>query len=85
MNEYRVAIPLHQIRHHLKQVHNLSYKKGNPRPALLETERIILLKRLFCVKLAQRLFEVRILVNIDESTINKDTCRKYSWLEKGKA
>ena len=85
MNKYRVAIRLHQIRHHFKHIHNLSYKKGNPRPALLDTERIKLLIRLFCAKLAQRLTEVRILVNIDESTISKDTCRKYSWLEKGKA
>ena len=47
MNKYRVAIPFQQIRHHLKQVHNLSYKMGNLRPALLYTERIRLLKDYF--------------------------------------
>ena len=85
IKEHFIVIPLHQIRQHLKLAHNLSYKKGNPRPALLDTNRIRLIKQLFCVKFARRLSDVKILVNIDESTIQKDTCCKYSWLERRKS
>ena len=85
IKEHLIVIPLHQIRQHLKLAHNLSYKKGNPRPALLDTNRIRFIKQLFCVKFARRLSDVKILVNIDESTIQKDTCCKYSWLERGKS
>ena len=85
IKEHLIVIPLHQIRQHLKLVHNLSYKKGNSRPAQLDTNRIRLLKQYFWVKLARRLSDVKILVNIDESTIQNDTCCKYSWLERGKS
>ena len=42
-----ILIPLHQIRKHLKRKEHLSFKKGNSRPATLNTERLKLLKSLF--------------------------------------
>ena len=83
--QLRVVVPIHQIRMHLKKVHNLSFKKGNPRLAWLDFEKIKLMRRLFCLKLAQRLNEIKLLVNMDESTINQDTKQNYSWLQRGKS
>ena len=66
-----VSVPPHQIRLHLKTVHNLSFKKGSSRPINSNTERITLLKQLYRIKLSKELQEVKILVNMNESTISK--------------
>ena len=66
-----ISVSLHQIRRHLKTIHNLSFKKGSSRPISLNTERIALLKQLFWIKLSKELEGVKVLVNLDESSISK--------------
>ena len=60
-------------------------QKGIPNVCIIHYSNNRAFKRLFCVKLTQILTEVRVFVNIDESIIDKDICRKYFWLEKEKA
>ena len=48
-------------------------------------KKLNLTKQLFWVRLAHRLNEIKILLNIDKGTFNRDTTRNYSWLETGKA
>ena len=54
-NSLSVMIPLHKIRKYLKQKEHLSYKKGNPRPIDLDFGRVYLLKKLFWIKIADKL------------------------------
>ena len=60
-------------------------QKGIPNVCIIHYSNNRAFKRLFCVKLTQILTEVRVLINIDESIIDKDICIKYFWLEKEKA
>ena len=82
-NSLSVMIPLHKIRKYLKQKEHLSYKKGNPRQIDLDFGRVNLLKKLFWIKIADKLSEINVLINIDESLITRDTSKKYSWLKTG--
>ena len=80
-----VSIPLHQIRKHLKINEKLSYKKGNPRPVNLDVSRVKLLKQLFWIRFANQLSGIKMLINIDESSITKGTKKNYSWLRTGRS
>ena len=80
-----VTIPLHQIRKNLKEKLRMSYKKGNPRPVTLDVAKLRLTKQLFWIRLAQKLPEIKLLVNIDESSFSNSTKKNYSWLEKVKS
>ena len=82
---FKVKIPNNQIVDHLNSKHNLSYKKGNPRPIELDTKRIEQLKTLYCIKIAKQMSKVKLLINIDKTTINKDTTKWYSCLTRGKS
>ena len=84
-DELLVSIPLHQIRKHLKINEKLSYKKGNPRPVNLDTNRRKLLKQLFLIRMANQLSGIKMLINIDESSITKLTKKNYSWLRTGRS
>ena len=80
-----VLIPVHQIRRNLKTNEHLSFKKGSLRPLSLDSKKLELRKQLFWVLLAHRLSEIKIQINIDESSFSRDTKRDYSWLMKGKS
>jgi len=77
--ELSVDIPLNQIRKHLKSVHGLSYKRGTRRPITLDKTRVEMLQRLFSVMLINRIHAFRILVNVDETSLNYNTINHYSW------
>ena len=79
-----IPIPRHQICKHLKHNERLSYKKGSARPYTLDIKKLKLTKQLFWVKLAQSLPSIKILINLDESTVSKDTKANYSWLKTSK-
>ena len=83
MNSLSVTIPLHQIRKYLKQKEHLSYKKGNSRPITLNIDRVELLRNPFWIKIASRLSEIKLLINIDECSITRSTKANYSWLKTG--
>ena len=80
-----VSMPLHQIRKHLRSKEKLSYKKGNPRPVNLDVSRIKLSRQLFWIRLANQLPGIKMLINIDESSITNGTTKNYSWLKTGRS
>ena len=84
LKEWSVLIPNHQIRKHLKSCERLSFKKGSSRPYALDVDKQKLQKQLFWVRLSQKLSSIKMLINLDESTINKDTKNNYSKLKIGK-
>ena len=49
----------------------------------MDIPRINILKTLFSVKLTKDLANVKILINLDETSFNKDTKLNYSWLKRG--
>ena len=77
------SIPLHQIRRFLKTDLCLSFKRGSKRPSNIDRKRNIALKRLYAVRLSQKLSNIKLLCNLDESVINRDTIINYSWLKRG--
>ena len=84
-SELKVEIPVHQIRNYMKSSLNLSYKKGSRRPIDLDIKRHQALKQLYVVRLANKLSKIRLLWNLDEWSINRDTSNSYSWLARGKS
>ena len=80
--ELRILLPLHQIRSFMKTSLNLSYKKENKRPLNLDRESHNLLQQLFAVILVKQLPNIKLVWNIDESIINRDTWNHYSWLRR---
>ena len=80
-----VSVPLHQIRKHLKSNEGQSYKKGNLRPLNLDMIRVELLRRLFWVRIAKSISGIKMLVNIDESSVTKGTTKNYSWMKTGRS
>ena len=84
-SKLRIKIPTRQIVESLMIDHNLSFKRGNPRPVDLDSKRIDFLKKLFCAKIAKQLSTIKILISIDEISINNDITQAYSWLKRGKS
>ena len=70
-DQLSIILSLHHIRKYLKLCHNLSFKKGRSRPILLNRRKLVLWKQLFWIKLAKELHNLKILINLDESTISK--------------
>ena len=70
-DQLSIILPLHQVRNHLKLCHNLSVKKGRSRSIQLNKRKLMLLKQLLWIKLTKELHNVKILINLDESTISK--------------
>ena len=78
MKKLSILIPRNQIWKHLKFIRNLSYKKESARPFTINANKIQLQKQLFWTKLAQHLYKLKILINLDESTTSGDTKINYS-------
>ena len=81
--ELGILLQLHQIRSFMKTSLNISYKKGNKLQLNLDREMHNLLQQLFTVMLVKQLSNIKLLPNIDESTINRDSWNHYSWLRIG--
>ena len=80
-----IIVPMHCIRNLLKKVYNLSYKRGNKRPLELDSMKLWLWKQLFCVRVATNMDNLKMLISVDETSINRSTCTNYSWLERGRS
>ena len=78
-----INVPLHQITNYLKCSLRMTYKKGNSRPVQVDLRRIDLCKHLFCICFVDKLRGIRVLFNVDETSINKETKINYSWLPTG--
>ena len=61
----------------------LSYKRVKSRPNGVDIDRINTIRSLFSVKLAKFINSQALLINIDESSINRNVKSHYSWGFKG--
>ena len=57
----------------------MSFKKGISRLVELDTNRIKLLKIPYFWNIAKQMENIKLLINIDESKINRDTTQSYFW------
>ena len=83
--KWDVVVQKHQLRKFIRDKMKLSYKKGGSRPSKLNLPLQSLLKWLFWIRLTKKLKNGMVIINIDESVINRNTRINYSWLEKGKS
>ena len=74
-----IMIPLPAIRKFLKNEMRYSFKRSAPRPASLNMERHDLLKTLFSAKIAKEMDKFDLIINVDESTLNRGIVEHYSW------
>ena len=64
----------------MKEYCGLSYKKGKSRPFKVNITKQKLLKVYFSVKVAQKLSNYKILIEIDKTTFSRDIKITHSWL-----
>ena len=78
--EYSEAI----IRKFMKNQMKMSFKRVKSRPTSVNLNKIKLIKSLFVVKLSKEITMKTLLINVDESSINRFVKTNYSWGCKGK-
>ena len=61
----------------------LRFKRIKQRPNNIDLYKVKLIKRLFALRFAKVVSEKTLIVNIDESSINRGISTKYSWGIKG--
>ena len=71
------------IRGFMKKKVNLSYRKIKSRLVSINMNKIKMIRNLFAVKFSQFISKDTLLINIDESSINRNTKLQYSWGFKG--
>ena len=71
--------PEHFIRKIMKNKLNLSYKKVKPRPNNIDMNKLKLIRALFAFKFAKLLNEDTLIINIDQSSINRHIKSNRSW------
>ena len=74
-SEYSVS----KIRCFMKRKLQLSFKRVKSRPANINLQKINRIRSLFAVKLTKEISTDTLLINIDESSINRDVKTNYSW------
>ena len=78
--EYSVT----NIRNFMKDRMSMSYKRVKSRPSNINIQKIDKIRSLFAVKLSKEITFNSLLINIDESSINRFVKSNYSWGYKGK-
>ena len=78
-----VRVPIHLIRQYIKEKLGMSYKIGKSRPMLFDTERNMLIKWYFTVRIAHIIEGIDLIVNIDEASFSRSLKRNRSWLKRG--
>ena len=81
---YNKRIKKRHLKHLLKHKLNYLYKKGSSTNKIGSSNRTKLLQSIFANKLLHSIYNMEILVNIDESSFNRNTKREYSCLPKGR-
>ena len=82
-NLFRIDISSKTMSKFMKTQMGLSFKRITSRPLSLDVERQHALKILFAVTLTKRIKNAKLLINVDESTLSKETKIKYTWALKG--
>ena len=81
--DLEISLESHHLIKYMKENMNLSFKKETSRPSNLNRERQLIFKWLFCIRIAKRISDKMILINIDESSFSRNTKVHYSWIQKG--
>ena len=71
--------PVWFIRKFMKRWMNLSYKKIKPRPNNIDLMKLDFIRSLFAVKLANSIDEQTLIINLDQSSINRNIKTNRSW------
>ena len=71
-----------QIKNYIGDSWNMRYKKCKSRPITLDQERQNLLKIMFSIKIIEKMKERKLLINVDEATVGRNTRNKYSWSDR---
>ena len=85
----KVSANLHQtysvafIREFMKNELKLTYKRVKPRPNNIDFSKIRSARVLFAVKFTQAVTTETLVINIDESSINRNLKNNYSWSMRG--
>ena len=72
------------IRSVMKRLLNLTYKRTKPRPNSINFDKVKACRQLFALKFSQLLSNSSLVINIDETSINRHIKINYSWSLKGK-
>ena len=67
------------IRKLLKLELNCSFKKVKPRPSCINMDKICAVRQLFAVRFWQQITSNTLVVNIDETSINRHIKSNFSW------
>ena len=73
------------IRSQMKKSINLSFKRVKSRPYSINLNKIKSIRHLFAIKFSKIITKETLLINIDESSINRHIKWNYSWGFKGKS
>ena len=71
------------IRNFIKRNWSLSYQKVKARPTSIDLPKVSLCRRLFAINFAKEITTKTLIINIDESVINRNVKALYSWGYKG--
>ena len=63
---------------------NISFKRVRSRPTSVNINKIKLIRSLLAVKLSKEITVKALLINIDESSVNRFVKTNYSWIFKEK-
>ena len=61
----------------------MRFKKGSKRDANLDFERSNLLSKLYSPQFASKISKVKLICNVDDTTLWRGTINQYSWLKRG--
>ena len=64
---------------------NMSYKRVKSRPINFNLKKINNIKSLFAVKYLKEVSTETLMINVDESSLNREIKSNYSWSIKGKS
>ena len=78
-NNFGVDFIRKVMKHHLR----LSFKRVKPRPNSINLEKVGSIRKLFAFKFSKLISEDTLIVNIDESSINRRVSTNYTWGIKG--
>ena len=82
-DELNTSYSANIIRSIMKNDVNLSFKRVKSRPNSIDLNRINSIRNLFSINFAKIVTEKTLLINIDESSINRNVKSVYSWGVKG--
>ena len=84
-NLLKVNYPTYFIRNFMKYELNFSNKKMKPRPVRVDFDKLKWTRSLFSIKFWHIINSTTLIVNIDESSINRYIAINYSWSAKGRS